>query len=376
MGSKLDGCITLIPTIHELSEGNSVELYLKQMIKEDCLMPFCILDDSKKPVYEKNKRYLQHVKDSFDEEIAIYHFGPPEQEVFYDALMDEGVPRECIEMLETVPSYGAARNKGFLSAKSIGAERIFFFDDDTRPCCNLFRRHLKIIGTRQGLKKIAAVSGPYIGARGIDLAFLKTHEDKIGFLKAIDHHGLSSLNFLQEGGIPIEAPDEGAEEFELIAVKNIRGGNCLVDSVYQYVICPTIKQAPGLDDTFVARTMLKEGYAVVKSPVPVIHEHLAVKKTGGSILTYTESWAKALAFELLHAGENRKTADKRVLRYGKELYALENKYCKQSGEKLMDEGYRRSFISEITDGLRDFKKLRKAWKRIMEIGASIEREPI
>ncbi len=378
MISKLERCVTIIPTISEISEGQSVERYLSQMEEENCWMPICVVDDSNPSVHRANREHLKSIKGHFKQDATIYHFGPSDQGVFYERLMEEGVKGIYIEMLKTVPSYGAARNKCFLVAKIVGADSIFFFDDDTRPACSIFRRHLKILGSKRQSKEIGLVSGPYIGARGIDFSFLRNREDKMKFLEAIGHHGESSLSFLRSGGVPVKPPSEDADIRldQLEVVRNIRGGNMLIGSVYKSIVCPTIRQAPGIDDTFVSHQVYEKGFISVKSPVPVVHEHLAHRREEESIVRYLESWAKPLAFELLHRDSGTEDVRERVLRYARDLSAIDHRSCKLVGKRFMDNVFLDSFVEEIFRGLENYRRLLDVWAHIMEICDSFRMDPV
>ncbi|MGR3319614.1 MAG: hypothetical protein ACUZ8O_14190 [Candidatus Anammoxibacter sp.] len=333
-------------------------------------MPICLVDNSGKFTYELNRKYLNKIRKNLGRDIPVYHFGIPEQERFFRELIRNGVNNSHIEILKTTPGYGASRNKCFLFAKSIGAESIFFFDDDTRPHSNIFRKHFEMLGMKQGSQKISIVSGPYKGARGIDFSFIKGRDDQMRFLEAIDHHGESSLNYLRtRDNFTHNISDRDAEN-KTETAKNIRGGNFLIDKVFEHIVCPTIKQTPGVDDTFVARRVIEKGYQVIKTQIPVIHKHFKTRSNKCSILKYIESWARTLAFEALYDGGSRENTVKRVLRYGKELYALESKYCKIIGGNLLKRIYVESIVNDVAEGLEDYQKLKEAWKLIIDTSGS------
>ena len=368
--------VTIIPTINNISQSRPIEFYLKQMMVEGCLMPICLVDNSDSFTYGLNRRYLSEVREELGKDIIIYHFGVLEQERFFKELIKNGVDNSFIVMLKTSSGYGVARNKCFIFAKSICAESIFFFDDDTRPDDNIFKKHYDILGTKKGSQKISVVSGPYKGARGVDFSFIENPRDQIRFLEAIGHHGDSSLNYLKKseerGGNTANKRDGDKIE----AVKNIRGGNFLIDKVYEDIVCPTMKQTPGIDDTFIARRVIEKGCQVVKSQFAVIHERFKIRRNEASILKYIESWGRALAFELLYDGASCESAIKRVLKYGRGLCSLESRYCKRVGENLLNRVYVELLVKDIAGGLSDYQRLREAWKLIIDVSSGIKVAPL
>ncbi|MGR3218637.1 MAG: DUF6271 family protein [Candidatus Anammoxibacter sp.] len=365
-------CVTIIPTIYNIAQSKSIECYVRQMIVEDFVMPICLVDNSDTfATYELNRKYINKVRANLQKKIPVYHFGIPEQESFFKELIRNGVDNSLIEILKTTPGYGASRNRCFLLAKSIGAESIFFFDDDTRPHCNIFKKHFDILGTKKGLQKISVVSGPYKGARGVDFSFIKNRDEQMRFLEILGHHGESSLNYLKTMDNIADNVNDIEPEDKTEPVRNIRGGNFLIDKVYEDIVCPTIKRTPGVDDTFVARRVIEKGYQVIKSQIPVIHEHFKSRRNKHSILQYIESWAGTLAFEARYDGASRESTVGRVLRYGKELYALECKYCKLIGGNLLNREYAKSLVNDIDRGLDDYRKLNAAWKFIMDVSGNI-----
>ncbi|MCF6147169.1 MAG: hypothetical protein E3K37_00745 [Candidatus Kuenenia sp.] len=375
MSSKKNKCVTIIPTIHNISQTKSIECYLQQMQIEDFVMPICIVDNSENHICEKNKIYLEKVKNCFEKDITLYHFGKQEQKIFFCELAKKGIDRESIELLKSSSGYGASRNKCFLIAKSLGAESIFFFDDDTRPNGTIFKTHFEILGREKDSQKISIVSGPYTGIRGINFTFIENREDQKRFLEALGHHGESSLYYLTN-------QDAAAENFmgegmySLETVKNIRGGNFVIDNIYEDIVCPTTKQTPGIDDTFVARRVIEKGHQVVKSRKSVIHEHFQCKSNKISILAYLESWARTISFESLYHGMDYENTIKNILRYGNILFTLENQYCKSIGEKIQDREYITTLINEISVSISEYQRLKKTWKHIIDMCKRIKLFPL
>lgn len=376
MGSIKDTCVAIIPTIHNIAPSKSVECYLQQMMIEGFVIPMCVVDNSESRICEKNRIYLEEVKHRLKEKIALYHFGKEEQKMFFCEMAKRGIDRESIEILKTASGYGASRNKCFLLAKCLGAESIFFFDDDTRPDGAIFNAHFEILSGTKGSIKISIVSGPYTGVRGINFTFIENREDQLRFLAALGHHGESSLRYLKHKDTATENAMDESIEHPLEIVKNIRGGNFVIDTIYEDIVCPITKQAPGIDDTFVAQRVIEKGRQVVKSRKSVIHKHFKYKSNKHSILAYLESWARTISFESLYHGMNFENTKQHILHYGNTLLTLENKYCKSIGKKIQDEEYITSLIHEISGSINDYQKLKKTWKHIIDMCSSAELLPM
>ncbi|MBM4053306.1 MAG: hypothetical protein FJ264_01250 [Planctomycetes bacterium] len=376
MSSKKDKCVVIIPTIHNISQSKSVECYIQQMLIEDFVMPICVVDNSESHIYEANRFYLEEIKGRFEGKVTLYHFGKQEQTIFFCELAKKGIDRESIEILKNSSGYGASRNKCFLIAKSLGAESIFFFDDDTRPNGAIFKAHFEILGREKDSQKISIVSGPYTGVRGINFTFIENRTDQIKFLEALGHHGESSLHYLTSREATRENSPVESSEHHFETVKNIRGGNFLIGAIYGDIVCPTTKQAPGIDDTFVARRVIEKGHQVVKSRKSVIHEHFQFKSNKHSILAYLESWARTISFESLYNGMNFDTTINNILRYGNVLLTIENQYCTSIGKKIQAKEYTTSLINDISFSINDYQKLKNTWKHIIALCSSVKLFPM
>jgi hypothetical protein len=89
-----------------------------------------------------------------------------------------------------------------------------------------------------------------------------------------------------------------------------------------------------------------------------------------------ESWAKPLAFELLHRDSGTEDVRERVLRYARDLSAIDHRSCRLVGKRFMDNVFLDSFVEEIFRGLENYKRLVDVWAHIMEICDSFRMDPV
>ena len=227
-------------------------------------------------------------------DVPVYLFDQPIREVFYanigKVLQAQTEALKMAKLIEDkrAKSYGAGTNEGLLWAKVLGAKRVFYFDDDTRPIpeLDILQKHLDLLGLRGAV----AVTGGYCGAHWLDVSFLpkRSQQDRLaGFLMS----QIPSGKPVQDS-VPFGMPPQEGRCRWLIG-----GNNLLSEEFYNRLCCPILNDAVSTDDILlgVIGSKVFEN-RVWKSDLPVIHAQAIGRKAPAKVQEYLQKWARTIAF--------------------------------------------------------------------------------
>jgi hypothetical protein len=321
--------------------------------------------------------------------VPIYLFDKIPRELFYRLLRPKvpaAVQRWADRIHHQRPfSYGAATDEGLLWAHLRGANRVFFFDDDTRPIpdLNILQKHLDLLRRTRAL----AVTGNYCGAHWLDVTYLpkRIQQDSLaGFLMRHIPTGEPVQDSIPWNRQPQEQPCSW-----------LIGGNCLItDSIFARLCCPILDDTPSTDDLLfglIASRSFPSG--VCKSDLPVIHTQAVGRKEPPQIQKYLKNWAQAVAFWAMldeawidYLVQLVKTlpAEQPELRTDKAVQAV-NEFGDKLSEiitvpgahgagamwgalrELVNELRHRQelIVSTAKEGIQDYSELLKVWPRIL-----------
>lgn len=207
-----------------------------------------------------------------------------------DVDLPQGIDKDdflrCVDSIfGATYSYGAQRNKAFLTASNLSSRFVFFFDDDTYIAPhvgNIVERHRQLLER----KNVYAVTGGYFGQRAFNASIFRRMDQQQEFM----------------GLLGYEIPDDQATQnlWDWRMADGVLGGNfCLKKEVFEQVCCPAMHRTPTTDDKMIGREIRRvfgRQSHVYKTGWPVIHIHFPHRMDPAQVEPYLRSWAKTKAF--------------------------------------------------------------------------------
>lgn len=330
--------------------------------------------------------------------VPIFFFDKNTQKQVWDQMIDiankqslefpSGLKKEdfiqCVDRIfSSTYSYGAQRNKAFIVANSLFADRVFFFDDDTYlpfDTGNMMDRHSQLLDYRD----VFAVTGGYIGARAFNAAIFRRIKQQHEFM----------------GLLGYEIPDDQATRDLLTwrLADGVLGGNfCIKSDTYEQICCPAAHRIPTTDDKLIGREIRRvfgKQANVYKTGWGVLHIHFPSRMDRQPVIDYLRSWAKTKAFWTIYdqldvngfklesdCTEIINNTSDVVGGFGKRLSELaitEKKVAPSDTASAIEDAAYSIFsnprqISEIVlSEMREFQKLKLLWPIILKESRNID----
>jgi len=300
----------------------------------------------------------------------------PEKAPLLGGIDKEGFIKCVDDIFSATYSYGAQRNKAFIAARILGAQRVFFFDDDTYLAPhvgNMIERHKQLLQN----KNVYAVTGGYFGQRVFNASIFRRIEQQQEFT----------------GLLASEIPDDQATQdlWGWRMTDGVLGGNfCVNKEVYENICCPSMYRTPTTDDKFIGREILRTSRRqarVYKTGWPVVHIHYPGRMNLDEVSKYLRSWAKTKAFWAIYdnmqedAGEwviddkGRSVARASVDEFGKSLQNLANIEETEASGALANAipdaaeaiiGDAENMVEMVTEETQSFLLLKRCWESILD----------